>query len=103
MSDKAASPWQMGALFHNFKRYPRKEGAPRVDRLAAILRNGILAPASCTDGSVCSDLNITVTGISVPYESIVFLHLFREVSWLYTMSEPGAFTVFVRPDFPVLT
>ena len=26
--------WQMGDLFHNCERYPRKAAAPRVDRLA---------------------------------------------------------------------
>src|SRR5262249_3593211 len=53
--------WQRGALFHVTTRYPRKARAARVDRLAGILRNGLLAPASCQDGSVFSDLNLLVT------------------------------------------
>ena len=75
----------------------------RVDRLAGILRNGLQAPASCPDGSVCSDLNLVVTGTPVPYDSLVFLHRFGPDSWLYTIDEPGRFSVFVDPAFPVLT
>ena len=92
-----------GMLFHNVSRYPRRDDAKPVDRLASILRNGLVAPASCSDGSVCSDLHITVINSGIPYDSVVFLHRYRPaVSWLYTMSGPGRFTVFVDPDFPVL-
>jgi len=109
--DKVRKLWQLGDLFHNFSRYPRKpegkraikHGAQKVDRLAGILRNGILAPASCDDGSVRSDLNIEFAGAPVPYDSLVFLHLFGQKSWLYTISEPGRMTVFVEPTIPVLT
>lgn len=94
--------WQAGDLFHNSTRYPRRSG-PRVDRLAGILRSGIVAPAGCADGSVRSDLNIVVTGSSVPYDSLVFLHRFGPLSYLYTMCEPGRFAVFVDPVLPVLT
>lgn len=97
------SPWQLGTLFHVASRYPRKRRARRVDRLANILRNGLLAPASCPDGLVCSDLNLTVTGTPVPYDSLVFLHRFGEESWLYTIAEPGRFCVFVDPAHPVMT
>ena len=95
--------WQMGDLFHNFSRYPRKRGAKKVDRLAGILRNGIVAPASCDDGSVVCDLDIVFNGSSVPYDAIVFLHRFGEMSWLYTMYDPGRIAVFVDPTIPVLT
>jgi hypothetical protein len=74
-----------------------------VDRLAGILRNGLLAPASCPDGSVRSDLNLVVTGTAVPYDSLVFLHRFGPESFLYTISDPGRFCVFVDPALPVLT
>ena len=39
LAEKAerSSPWHRGALFHNAKRYPRKEGANRVDRLAPVV------------------------------------------------------------------
>jgi hypothetical protein len=74
-----------------------------VDRLAGILRNGLLAPASCPDGSVCSDLNLVVTGTAVPYDSLIFLHHFGPESFLYTLVEPGRFSVFVDPTIPVLT
>ena len=74
-----------------------------VDRLAGILRHGLLAPASCPDGSVCSDLNLVVTGTAVPYDSLVFLHRFGPESFIYTMSSPGRFSVFVNPAIPVLT
>jgi hypothetical protein len=97
------SPWHSGALFHAAARYPRKRGAPRVDRLTGILRRGLLAPACCPDGSVCSDLNLVVTGTAVPYDSLIFLHLFGPESSIYTISNPGRFTVFVDPAFPVLT
>ncbi len=97
------SPWQSGALFHVSTRYPRKPRSMRVDRLGGILRNGLQAPASCPDGSVCSDLSLVVTGTPVPYDSLVFLHRFGPQSWLYTLDEPGRFSVFVDPAFPVLT
>ena len=74
--DKLKQLWQPGDLFHVFSRYPRKPNVPRIDRLAGVLRKGIVAPASCEDGSVCSDLNLVVTGASVPYDSLVFLHRF---------------------------
>jgi hypothetical protein len=96
-------PWHSGALFHVSTRYPRKPRATRVDRLAGILRNGLLAPAYCRDGSVCSDLNLVVTGTGVPYDSLVFLHQFGPESFLYTLCEPGRFCVFVDPAIPVLT
>jgi hypothetical protein len=63
----------------------------------------LLAPASCPDGSVCSDLRLVVTGTPVPYDSLVFLHRFGPESYLYTISEPGRFSVFVDPAIPVLT
>jgi hypothetical protein len=101
--EQRRSLWHSGALFHVCTRYPRKRRSVRVDRLAGILRNGLQAPASCRDGSVCSDLNLVVTGTPVPYDSLVFLHRFGPESWLYTIDEPGRFSVFVDPAFPVLT
>jgi hypothetical protein len=95
--------WQHGALFHVTTRYPRRRDAPRVDRLAGILRNGLVAPARCSDGSVFSDLNLVVTGCRVPYDSLVFLHRFGSESYLYTLCDPGRFAVFVDPALPVLT
>jgi hypothetical protein len=95
--------WQLGALFHNFSRYPRKRHVSKTDRLAGILQHGLLAPASRDDGSVCSDLNIVFEGAAVPYDSLVFLHRYGERSWLYTISEPGRMTVFVDPSIPVIT
>ncbi len=97
------SPWHTGALFHVATRYPRKPRVARVDRLAGILSNGLLAPASCPDGSVCSDLHLVVTGTPMPYDSLVFLHRFGPESYLYTLDEPGRFSVFVDPDLPVMT
>lgn len=102
----AAKPrqiWQRGDLFHVFSRYPRKRHAPKTDRLAGILRNGIVAPGCCPDGSVCSDLTIVVTGSSVPYDRIVFLHRFGSRSHIYTVCEPGRFFAFIDPKTPVLT
>jgi hypothetical protein len=101
--EQRPSPWHAGALFHVATRYPRKPQAARVDRLAGILRNGLLAPADCPDGSVCSDLNLVVTGMAVPYDSLVFLHRFGPESFLYTLGGPGRFSVFVDPAIPVLT
>jgi hypothetical protein len=75
----------------------------KVDRLAGILRKGLLAPASCQDGSVYSDLNLVVIGASVPYDSLVFLHRCGPESSLYTIGAPGRFMVFVDPSIPVLT
>lgn len=95
--------WHHGALFHVTTRYPRKRNAPRVDRLAGILKSGLVAPARCQDGSVCSDLQVTVTGCRLPYDSVVFLHRFGSQSFIYTICDPGRFAVFIDPDFPVLT
>jgi hypothetical protein len=95
--------WHCGALFHASYRYPRKRNAARIDRLAGILRNGLLAPAFNRDSSVCSDLNIVMTGSAVPYDSLVFLHRFGPQSAIYTMCDPGRFMVFIDPAFPVLT
>jgi hypothetical protein len=95
--------WHAGALFHVSARFPRKPNAPRIDRLAGVLRNGLVAPACCQDGSISSDLNLVVNGTAVPYDSLVFLHQFGAKSWLYTIVEPGRFIVFVDPTIPVLT
>ena len=97
------SLWRPGTLFHAATRYPRKSNVSRIDRLAGILRNGLIAPAGCPDGSVCSDLHLTVTGTDVPYDSLIFLHRFGPQSFIYTIDEPGRFVVFVDPALPVLT
>ncbi len=102
-NEQRPSPWHSGALFHVSSRYPRKPRSVRVDRLGGILRNGLQAPASCPDGSVCSDLQLVVTGTSVPYDSLVFLHRFGPQSFLYTLGGPDRFSVFVDPAIPVLT
>src|SRR5258708_7240851 len=95
--------WQAGALFHVTNRYPRNPRAPRIDRLAGILRKGLVAPGRCQDGSVRSDLHVLVTGACVPYDSLVFLHRFGSRSHLYTICDPGRFAVFVDPTISVLT
>src|SRR5207253_591832 len=100
---KLRTLWQHGDLFHVSSRYPRKRGAPKVDRLAGILGNGLLAPARCQDGSVLSDLSIVVKGSDIAYDSLVFLHRFGRKSLIYTIHEPGRFAVFVDPTIPVLT
>jgi hypothetical protein len=99
---KLRTLWQSGDLFHVSTRYPRRPDVPRVDRLAGILRSGLVAPARCQDGSVRSDLHVLVTGSSVPYDALVFLHRFGRRSHLYTICEPGRFAVFVDPEIPVL-
>lgn len=95
--------WQPGDLFHMFFRYPRNPEALKLDRLASVLRQGLVAPASCPDGSVCSDLHLVVMGLDVSYDSLVFLHRFGPDSGLYTMFEPGRLAAFIDPDLPVLT
>lgn len=97
------SLWHPGALFHVATRYPRRPQATKVDRLAGILRHGLIAPADCPDGSVCSDLHLVVTGTAVPYDSLVFLHRYGPRSAIYTLCQPGRFMVFVDPALPVLT
>jgi hypothetical protein len=95
--------WHSGALFHASTRYPRNPRVAAVDRLAGILRNGLLAPAACQDGSVSSDLHLVVTGTAVAYDRLVFLHRFGQESYIYTIDEPGRFVVFVDPAILVLT
>lgn len=102
MRDKLRRLWQPGDLFHAFSRYPRKPEALQSDRLAGILRKGIVAPASCEDGSVSSDLDLRVTGLSVPYDSLVFLHRFGPRSGIYTIPEPSKVAVFIDPRTSVL-
>ena len=50
-----------------------------------------------------SDLNLVVTGSSVPYDSLVFLHRYGSQSYIYTICDPGRFAVFINPSLPVLT
>ena len=95
--------WQRDDLVHFTTRYSRKPTAQPVDRLAAILRDGLVAPAASADGSVCSDLSILAEGMAVPYDSLVFLHRFGDQSFIYTISAPGRFGVFVEPSLPVIT
>ncbi len=95
--------WNVGDLFHVSRRYPRNPRMHSVDRLAGILRNGLLAPGACQDGSVGSDLNLVVTGTDVPYDRLVFLHRFGPQSYIYTLIDRGRFVVFVDPAIPVLT
>lgn len=101
--DKIKELWQLGDLFHAFYRYPQREDLPMVDRLAGILKKGVLAPASCDDGSVFSDLRLVVTGGTVPYDSLVFVHRFAAFSGLYTISRPGRMIVLIAPSTPFLT
>ncbi len=100
---KRPSLWQTGALFHACHRFPRKPKTKRVDRLAGILRHGLVAPGCCQDGSVFSDLNIVVTGADMAYDRLVFLHRYGPQSFIYTYGEPDKFFVFVDPAHPVLT
>ncbi|MEP7341918.1 MAG: hypothetical protein ABI977_29570 [Acidobacteriota bacterium] len=95
--------WQMGDLFHATERYSHKRAAAHIDRLAGILHHGLVSPGACEDGTVCSDLNIVATGMSEPYDRLVFLHRFGERSFIYTMCMPGRFFIFVDPAIPVLT
>jgi hypothetical protein len=44
-----------------------------------------------------------VTGCEVPYDSLVFLHRFDSLSYIYTICEAGRITVFIEPDIPVRT
>jgi hypothetical protein len=97
------SLWHDGALFHVSSRYPRRPDLPRIDRLAGILRQGLIAPGCCEDGSICSDLRLEVKGTPVPYNRLVFLHRFGPPSFLYIPMEPGRFAVFLDPALPVLT
>jgi hypothetical protein len=101
--EKRTSLLHFGDLFHVSARFPRQPKAARVDRLAGILRKGLLAPAYCQDGSVCSDLHLVVTGTEVSYDNLVFLHRFGPQSSIYTLGEPGRFMVFVDLAIPVLT
>src|SRR5947209_2527550 len=94
---------QHGDLYNVTTRYPRKPNLPRIDRLAGILKSGLVAPGRCADGSVRSDFSLLVTGASVPYDSLIFLHRFGAPSFIYTIYERDRFAVFIDPEFPVLT
>ena len=101
--DQPQRLWQMGALFHNTARFSQRRDRPQVDRLASILRQGLVAPAASTDGAAFSDLNIVAEGFAEAYDKLVFLHRYGEQSWLYTFSLPGHLTVFLDPATPVIT
>lgn len=101
--EKIKPLWEMGDLFHAFYRYPQREDLPRVDRLAGILKKGLIAPAACDDGTVVSDLRLTVMGVSIPYDSLVFVHRFARMSGLYTMEIPGRMIVLIHPKSRYLT
>lgn len=100
---KARTLWQRGDLFHNFSRFPQRPDAPKIDRLSAVLANGLVAPASCNDRSVVSDLRIYAFGSATPYDSVVFLHRLGPESGLYINDTPGKFTVFLDPSIAVLS
>ena len=100
---KRTALWHSGDLVHVSTCYPRNPRVTGVDRLAGFLRNGLLAPAACQDGSVCSDLHLVVTGTSVPYDRLVILHRFGPQSYICTLLERGRFAVFVDPAILVLT
>jgi hypothetical protein len=79
--------WETGTLFHNFHRFDQR-GKVSVDRLPAILEEGLRAPAHCDDGHVVSDLNISVTGLRTAYDSLVFMHRYQgagSISDLYLL------------------
>jgi len=44
-----------------------------------------------------------VTGPSVPYDALIFLHRFGPQSGIYTVAEPGRLAVFIDPETDVLT
>lgn len=100
---KVRALWQAGDLFHVTSRFPDDATEPRVDRLAGILKRGLVAPARCDQGTVRRNIRITIEGAAIPYDSLVFLHRMCDWSRLYTRSEPGRFTVIVDPAHPVLT
>jgi hypothetical protein len=100
---KVRKLWQMDSLFHVFSRYPRRPQARRVDRLAGILKSGLVAPGLCEDGSVFSDLNIIMKGSAIGYDKLVFLHRYDKRSYIYTIFDPSRYVVFVDPDVGVLT
>ena len=99
---KITSLWQVGDLFHNFSRYPERADLPRIDRLAKILRRGLVPPSLDQDKDARSDLNIIVTGTDTPYDSVVFLHRCASISNLYISSRPGFFTALLDPALNVL-
>jgi hypothetical protein len=97
-----AGPWQLGTLFHVFSRYPRRPEAVRIDRLASVLRHGLIPPALDPQGRVISDLRLQVTGCSRPYDSIVFLHEFGGDSALYLPRTPDTICCFVDRSVPII-
>ena len=94
--------WQPGSLFHNFSRYPERVDVPRVDRLALVLEQELVAPSTSKDGAVTQNISIMVHGSSVAYDSLVFVHRLNEHSGLYLNSRPGHFTVLLEPSLAVL-
>lgn len=95
--------WKPGNLFFNTSRYSRKKGYEHIDRLAEILRKGLIPPALDMEGTVVSDLNITVIGAKYNYSEVVFLHLFGDNSYLYIPFQDDKLCFFVDPETKFIT
>lgn len=95
--------WQTGDVFHVTSRYPQSTKVPRVDRLAGILKRGLVAPGRCEQGTVHPNIKIRFEGAAVAYDTLVFFHRVCPWSRLYIAPEPGRFTVLIDPAHPVLT
>jgi hypothetical protein len=100
--DRLTTLWQPGMLFHLFSRYPRRPGAARIDRLAAVLKRGLIPPALDAQGTVISDWRLQVTGSSRPYDSFVFLHEFGDDSILYLPQSSDTICCFVDRSAPIV-
>jgi hypothetical protein len=95
--DRVMELWKHGNLFFNTSRFPIKNGYEHIDRLAEILKNGLIPPSLDTKGKVISDLNIEATGFENNYNSVIFLHLFGDNSYRYIPFVENKICFFVDP------
>jgi len=95
--------WQDGTLFHLARRWAELEDGSRLDRLAGILEQGLVAPSYDPNNRILSDINIVVEGSERPYDSVVYLHRFDSgISARYVSPGIDTICIFVDPVLPIL-
>jgi len=95
--------WTEGTLFHLTSRWPQKYESSRADRLVSILELGLISPGLDPQNPIAiSDINITVEGSHIPYDSVVYLHRFALPHSIYYLPRhDDTLCFFVDSEIPV--